>query len=217
VSDQPNNLDGRVGQIDEVVGRLTSEVTSLKLELATLTSALRELQSQQAGLRMTVPAKAIGVAPPVRPSMTPAAIVVLIAAGLLSWQVIATPRVDRAGTQAARPAPSAPRVAEQTARVTLPVNEPVPATEPPVTPLVKPTIYKGTLSVRADSPGAKVFVNRKAVGTAPVRVANLRAGAHLVWVESDGYRRWTRVVTVPAETVTRVTADLEPEAPAIER
>jgi hypothetical protein len=225
VSDQPKALDGRLpardgrkenGQIDDAVGRLTSEVMSLKLELATLTSALRELQSQQAGRRMTVPTKAIGVTPPIRPSMTPAAIVVLIAAGLLSWQVIATPRVDRAGTQAGRPAPSPARVAERTPITLPPVDETAPATEPPVTPLVKPTIYKGTLSVRADSPGAQVFVNRKAVGTAPVRVGNLRAGAHLVWVESDGYRRWTRVVTVPAETVTRVTADLEPE-PVIER
>jgi hypothetical protein len=217
VSDQPNDLDGRVGQIDETVERLTSEVTSLKLELATLTSALRELQSQQAGRRMTVPAKGIAATPAARPSMTPAAIVVLIAAGLLSWQVIATPRADRAGTQASRPLPSAPRAAERATRVTLPpVTEAAPATQPFDFAEGKPTVYKGTLSVRADSPGAKVFVNRKAVGTAPVRVGNLRAGAHLVWVESDGYRRWTRVVTVPAETVTRVTADLEPE-PAVER
>ena len=48
-------------------------------------------------------------------------------------------------------------------------------------------------------PGATVFVNRQNVGIAPVRVTNLRAGAHLVWVESEGFRRWTRVVTVPAE------------------
>ena len=58
--------------------------------------------------------------------------------------------------------------------------------------------------MNADRPGAQVFVNRKSVGTAPVRVRNLRAGSHLVWVERDGYRRWTRVITVPAERVTRV-------------
>ena len=55
------------------------------------------------------------------------------------------------------------------------------------------------------------------VGTAPVRVTNLRAGAHLVWVESEGFRRWTRVVTVPAERVTRVTASLEPEGVVVEQ
>jgi hypothetical protein len=70
--------------------------------------------------------------------------------------------------------------------------------------------------VGADQPGAIVFVNRENVGIAPVRVKNLRAGAHLVWVESEGYRRWTRVVTVPAEKVTRVSAALEPE-PVTER
>jgi hypothetical protein len=196
VSNQPNELE-----------RLTSEVASLKRELATLTSAIRELQYQQAGQRMTLPAKSIEHT---RPSMTPAAIVVLIAAGLLSWQVIATPSADRLKTQASRPAPIAGATDRQ-ARLTLPTEiAAATSTEPPMTPLVNPTIYKGTLTVRADRPGARVFVNRKDVGTAPVRVGNLRAGAHLVWVESDGYRRWTRVVTVPAETVTRVAADLEP-------
>ena len=73
-------------------------------------------------------------------------------------------------------------------------------------------IYRGTLTIGSDRPGAHVFVNRQPVGIAPVRVRNLRAGSHLVWVEREGYRRWTRVVTVPAERVTRVEADLEPIA-----
>jgi len=190
------------------VERLTSEVASLKLELATLAGAIRELQYQQAGQRLTLPARSIAH---IRPSMTPAAIVVLIAAGLLSWQVIATPGADRPKAQANRSAPTAPRANDRQARLTVPTGvTTAKPTEPPMTPLVKPTIYKGTLTVKADRPGARVFVNRQDVGTAPVRVGNLRAGAHLVWVESDGYRRWTRVVTVPAETVTRVAADLEP-------
>ncbi len=190
--------------------RLTSEVASLKRELATLTGAIRELQYQQAGQRMTLPAQPVAHS---RPSMTPAAIVVLIAAGLLSWQVIATPGADRLKAQANRPAPTAAGANDRQARLTVPTGiATATPTEPPMTPLVTPTIYKGTLTVKADRPGARVFVNRKDVGTAPVRVDNLRAGAHLVWVESDGYRRWTRVVTVPAETVTRVAADLEPLA-----
>jgi hypothetical protein len=73
-----------------------------------------------------------------------------------------------------------------------------------------PYVYRGTLSVSADQPVAEVFINREKVGTAPVRVRNLRAGSHLVWVESEGHRRWTRVVTVPAEKVTRVSVALEP-------
>ena len=81
-----------------------------------------------------------------------------------------------------------------------------------MTPLIKPTIYRGTLSVNADRPGATVFVNHQNMGPAPVRVRNLRAGAHLVWIERDGYQRWTRVVQVPADRVSRVWADLEPIA-----
>jgi hypothetical protein len=204
VQGQPNSPDGRVERLETSVERLTSEVTSLKLELATLVSALRERSFQLTPVQAAAPPKKRE--PPSRPSITPAAIVVLLATGLLSWQLVTTPvsltsvpRVD-----APSPYPSA-----------LPMIE-VPATEPPLTPLVKPTIYRGTLAINADHPGATVFVNRRNVGTAPVRVRNLKAGAHLVWVESDGYRRWTRVVTVPFERVTRVLVDLEPLEPMVE-
>lgn len=76
-----------------------------------------------------------------------------------------------------------------------------------------PTVatYVGTLSIDAN-PGGEVFVNRKRAGRTPLRVANLRAGSHLIWVERDGYRRWTRVVQVPANRVTRLSAELEPLA-----
>jgi hypothetical protein len=65
------------------------------------------------------------------------------------------------------------------------------------------------LSIDA-SPGGRVFINRNSVGDTPVRAEKLRAGAHLVWIEREGYRRWTRVVTVSANRVSRVFADLEP-------
>ncbi len=154
--EQPTELGSHDGQLDDaVVERLTSEVSSLKLELATLSSAIRELQYQQSGRRTPVPPKVIVIDPPSRPSIAPAAIVVLVAAGLLSWQVIGSPRSDRVMAQASRPAPPAPRPIERNQRLELP---PQPDAEPPVTPLVRPTIYKGTLTVGADQPGAIVFV-----------------------------------------------------------
>lgn len=201
--DQPNDLEGRVRQLDETVEHLTSEITSLKLEVATLISALRDSQFQNA---RRAP-KPIPIESAVRPSMAPAAIVVLVATGLLSWQLISTPHPDRVIANASQ-APSITHPVDLIAHGT--ASAEAPSTEPPITPLVHPTIYKGTLTVKADQPGATVFVNRKSVGTAPVRLRNLRAGAHLVWVEHDGYRRWTRVVTVPAEHVTQISADLEP-------
>jgi hypothetical protein len=201
--------------------RLRSEVTALKLELATLTSAIRELQHRQSGHRLSIPANALKPEPPRRPSLVPAAVVVFLAVGLLSWRVSVTPRAEHvttvaAGNRGAGAGIRSAAIPDPGSRVpTTIAADAQKSTEPPVTPLVKPTEYKGTLSVRADHPDATVFVNRRKVGRAPVRVNNLRAGAHLVWVERDGYRRWTRVVTVPAETVTRVDADLEPE-PVVE-
>jgi hypothetical protein len=70
------------------------------------------------------------------------------------------------------------------------------------------TNYVGTLTVDAN-PEGEVFLNRKNVGRTPVRLENLRAGSHLIWIERDGYRRWTRVVPVAADRVSRVSADLE--------
>jgi hypothetical protein len=200
VHDQPNDLDRRVGQLESSIERLTSENTSLKLELATLISALRERQSQQPLRR--VPAARIAVVPdpPIRPSLAPAGVVVLLAVGLLSWQLIVTPHPDPSIAPANRAAIAIARAVDPVAA----------AAEPKAPLIVEPTVYKGTLSVKADLPGAQVFVNRKIVGTAPVRVRNLRAGSHLVWVEREGYRRWTRVITVPAERVTSVSVDLEP-------
>ncbi|HUQ86267.1 MAG TPA: PEGA domain-containing protein [Vicinamibacterales bacterium] len=87
------------------------------------------------------------------------------------------------------PAAKAPKAAK--------VAEPAPSTP-----------YVGTLSIDA-SPGGEVFVDRQSVGTSPVRLVNLRAGSHLIWIERQGYRRFTRVVQVTADNVTRLSAELE--------
>ena len=205
MQDLANDLDGRVNGLDDSVEGLTSEVTSLKLELATLVSAIRELQRES--VREIVPPRRLlpAIEPPIKPSMIPGALVVAVAVGVLSWQLIVTPRAQ---------SPTQPAVASAT-----PVASPATtdttadnaSSTEPASPL-RHAIYRGTLTIGSDRPGAHVFINRQPVGIAPVRVRNLRAGSHLVWVEREGYRRWTRVVTVPAEQVTRVEADLEPIA-----
>jgi hypothetical protein len=72
----------------------------------------------------------------------------------------------------------------------------------------RPINYVGTLSIDSDPPG-EVFIDRKAVGRTPLMAPNLKAGSHLIWIERDGYRRFTRVVEVPADRISRVVADLE--------
>jgi len=72
-----------------------------------------------------------------------------------------------------------------------------------------PSGYVGTLSIDA-SPAGEVFVNRQSAGRTPLRLDKLRAGSHLIWIEREGYRRWTRVVAVAANRVSRVSATLDP-------
>lgn len=200
MQDQPINPEIRAEQLDQEVTRLTSEVASLKLELATLISAVHEIQAQQLGRRL--PARVAPTAPQPSSSAVPAAVVVLAFAGLMSWQVLKSSQTVETPNPvvATRPAPVA------LAALAAPVAPVAPVPDAPV-------VYLGTLSVNADQPAAQVFINRQSVGTAPVRVRNLRAGSHLVWVESEGHRRWTRVITVPAEKVTRISAALEPVDP----
>lgn len=97
----------------------------------------------------------------------------------------------------ATPEPAPVTVRDEPRRAVLAVAQPVPVS------------YTGTLSVDA-VPGGQVFINREAAGKTPLKVPKLRAGAHLVWIEREGYRRWTRVVEVPADRVTQLTASLEP-------
>ena len=85
---------------------------------------------------------------------------------------------------------------------------PAPEVQPRVLP-APPIEYVGTLSIDSDPP-AEVSIDRKPAGRTPLRAANLKAGSHLIWIERDGYRRFTRVVEVPADRVSRVVADLEP-------
>jgi len=85
---------------------------------------------------------------------------------------------------------------------------PAPEVQPRVLP-APPIEYVGTLSIDSDPP-AEVSIDRKRAGRTPLRAENLKAGSHLIWIERDGYRRFTRVVEVPADRVSRVVADLEP-------
>ncbi len=91
-------------------------------------------------------------------------------------------------------------------------SSPPPERSAPARSTASAVRYVGTLSIDA-SPGGEVFINRKPVGRTPLRLERLRAGSPLVWIERDGYRRWTRVVTVAANRISRVAAALDPLDP----
>jgi hypothetical protein len=114
-------------------------------------------------------------------------------------------------------APPVPTAAPVVAPPVVATTEPAPAAPKAPASIESPRVvprqieYVGTLSIDA-SPGGDVFVDRQRAGHTPVRMENLKAGSHLIWVERDGYRRWTKVVEVPADRISRAFADLEPLA-----
>ena len=72
-------------------------------------------------------------------------------------------------------------------------------------------LYEGTLVVDSEPAGAAVFIDRRRVGETPLEIPKLRAGSHAVWLEHEGYVRWTAGVLVRADRVTRVERKLERE------
>ncbi len=69
--------------------------------------------------------------------------------------------------------------------------------------------FVGALAVESSPPGAAVFINRQRVGVTPIEVQGLQSGSRVIWIERDGYRRWTAAVDVPADRLTRVSAKLQ--------
>jgi hypothetical protein len=69
--------------------------------------------------------------------------------------------------------------------------------------------YLGTLTVESEPAGAAVFINQQFVGQTPVTLSDLHAGSRAVWVQSDGYQRWSAGVLVPADKETRLNVKLQ--------
>jgi hypothetical protein len=226
-------LAARVERLERALDESKSRVASLTSEVATLVGLLRDIRK----LSRPVAPGVIAPTRAARSSMPGATVIVGLTLGLglgiFGWMHLAG---DADSTIAPPPAVSTQRsVADPTLASVLPIasvtsklsdaqkavdvrdshQAPAPqAQEVPQAPAPqapRAPRFLGTLSIDAD-PGGEVFLNRQRAGHTPLRLTNLRAGSHLIWVERDGYRRFTRVVPVPADRVTRLFADLEPIA-----
>jgi len=80
------------------------------------------------------------------------------------------------------------------------------SSKPPGTAQAK---FQGRLIVDSNPQGATVQINQQAVGVTPLDLPRYRAASYAVWVEHEGYARWSAAVLVPADKVTRVKAQLE--------
>jgi hypothetical protein len=232
-----DSVIGRVAELERQLERALIEVANLRSDVATLVGAISDIRKGQAG-RPQPPSRPSTGRPLPRRTTALATIVVavmgLAAWGLLSlasYDVAEPPPIETADTSPASEsitpvaAAHTPPIELQTvAAVSTIIPErnapvPLPPTKMPARAVAPPQDqavpraggYVGTLSIDASPPG-DVFLNRKNIGRTPVRLEGLRAGSHLVWIEREGYRRWTRVVAVAANRVSRVSAELDPIA-----
>ena len=205
----------RVELIEQALEQSKSDIVLLTSQVTTLVGSIADMNKQLS--RMRAPA----ITP--RARMTPVGlrgIAALFALAVGLAIATATWRYLGSEVATAEPVAQAAQVTPPPQTVALDPAPPIVTTTPPpqgtpqlasvavAPPLPKRVQYVGTLSIDA-TPGGEVFIDRKPAGRTPLRVPNLRAGSHLVWIERDGYRRWTRVVNVPADRVSRVSADLE--------
>ena len=67
----------------------------------------------------------------------------------------------------------------------------------------------GSLQIASRPAGAQVFVDEARVGTTPMTLPDVSAGAHRVRIEMPGFRRWATSVDVASGERVRVGASLE--------
>ena len=106
---------------------------------------------------------------------------------------------------------SAPRATSGTARVNASASRVAPVAAPAASrqsPGAARPAFTGSLTVRSVPSGAVVLVDQQPVGRTPLSTRMLRAGAHAIWIEHDGYQRWSAAIHVPANAVTQVAATL---------
>jgi hypothetical protein len=82
----------------------------------------------------------------------------------------------------------------------------IPAPPRPATP---GTFTGPALSIDSRPGGARVFIDGQLVGTTPMSVPQVGAGAHAIRLERDGYRRWSSSIRIVTGEPNRVTASLE--------
>ena len=69
--------------------------------------------------------------------------------------------------------------------------------------------FTGSIYVDSRPRGARVSINGKPVGVTPLRVPNVRIGAHVVRLELPDHRIWSSSARVAAGEEARVTGSLE--------
>jgi uncharacterized coiled-coil protein SlyX len=226
VSTDVPKQENRLDRIERTIVSAQQELAQIRSEIATLVGTIEDIK-KRANRHSSEPAGQQPRKSWVRVVTATVGVMFGIAIGALVWVQLAGMKTVPVGAapqehqQPSSPAESATPPQPEPSPVVAPVavtvppariqqssTKPSPA-KPPSIERAQPVNYVGTLSIDAD-PAGEVFINRQDAGRTPLRLDNLRAGSHLIWIERDGYQRWTRVVQVQADHVTRLSAELEP-------
>jgi hypothetical protein len=206
VTDALAEMRRRVDHLDQEIERTTQQIHALRSDIATLVSSKKHIRSarrdRSLGLIGATAAVAMGIAASAWLWMSTSAEPLAE-----SPQVIASEPLPDQPVQALAP----PTAIAQVSAVTRSPERALPRPAPSRSPQPSRVDYIGTLTIDSDPPG-EVTIDGKPAGRTPVRAEGLKAGSHLVWIEREGYRRFTRVVQVPANRVTRLVTNLEPLA-----
>jgi hypothetical protein len=88
--------------------------------------------------------------------------------------------------------------------------KPVAAGAKPQAAPATPAGFFGALAIDATPAGARVFINGRLAGTAPIEVRDLSAGSRVVRIEADGYQPWSAAVRIVADQQARISVALHP-------
>lgn len=206
-------LRRRIGDLEDALAQTVDRVGQLRTDVATLVGLTANIEKRlrwRASARRSLARFRLRRVQ--RRAAAVAGIIIGVATGAWLWTSVQravlarpSPIIDSSPATSAAAAPEPQAIQQASA----PVDPGAIAPATVVQPAANRVTYFGTLSIEADPPG-EVFIDRRRVGRTPFRAIRLKAGSHLVWIERDGYRRFTRVVTVPSDRVTRLVADLEP-------
>jgi hypothetical protein len=81
---------------------------------------------------------------------------------------------------------------------------------PPAAASSSSQLKTGAIDIDSRPPGARVFVDGKAIGVTPLRVPEVAIGAHTVRIELTGYKTLTTTVQVTAGQPAKLNVSLEP-------
>ena len=160
---------------------------------AAVTQHKVEAQIATAASTPVLPSPAVDI--PIPPAPTP-----------LATAAPTTPSVIPAAIKSASRKPTSRKATPSKAAARHRAQRPQPAGGEPSAP----SVFAGALAVQSNPAGGTVFLDRQHVGETPLELTGVKAGAHVIWIESPGHARWTSAVQVNTDKLVKVSATLDP-------